>query len=145
MFMIIFLKRQKTIFLYPNATSNGTHVMGISKGVHNNWTHPPKVNIERATAISLKKILEKSENLRKYCFFKQMAVSCSIFTLGGWVQLFQAAFDLIFTVVTLKVALGWHKFDFWALKKIIMDIHLRITLVFSAFWANNEWSVEITL
>ena len=46
---------KKTIFLYPNATSNGTPVMGISKAVQNNWTHPPKVNIEQATAICLKK------------------------------------------------------------------------------------------
>ena len=46
-----------------------------------------------------------------------MAVACSIFTLGGWVQLFWTAFDPIFTVVPLKVALGWHKFDFWAFQK----------------------------
>ena len=46
-----------------------------------------------------------------------MAVAHSIFTLGGQVQLFWTAFDLIFTVVPLKVALGWHKFDFWAFKK----------------------------
>ena len=49
--------------------------------------------------------------------FKQMVVARSIFTLGGWVQLFWTAFDPIFTVVPLKVALGWHKFDFWAFQK----------------------------
>ena len=47
-------------------------------------------------------------------FFKQMAVARSIFTVGGGVQLFWAAFDPIFTVVPLKVALGLEKFDFWA-------------------------------
>ena len=50
-------------------------------------------------------------------FFKEMAVACSIFTLGGWVQLFWMAFDLMFTVVPLKVVLGWHKFDFCAFQK----------------------------
>ena len=39
-------------------------------------------------------------------FFKQMAVARSIFTLGGGVQLFWAAFDMPMTVVPLKVALG---------------------------------------
>ena len=46
-----------------------------------------------------------------------MSVARSIFTLGGWVQLFWTAFDLMFTVVPLKVALGWHKFYFWAFQK----------------------------
>ena len=55
--MIIFLKHPKNIFLYPNATFNGTPVTGISKAVQNNWTHPPKVNIEQATAICLKKYI----------------------------------------------------------------------------------------
>ena len=41
-----------------------------------------------------------------------MAVACSIFTLGWGVQLFWAAFDMPMTVVPLKVALGWDKFDF---------------------------------
>ena len=50
-------------------------------------------------------------------FFKQMAVARSIFTLGGQVQLFWTAFDLIFIVVPLKVTLWWHKFYFWAFKK----------------------------
>ena len=44
--MIIFLNAQKTIFLYPNATFNGTPIMGISKAAQNNLTHPSKVNIE---------------------------------------------------------------------------------------------------
>ena len=43
-----------------------------------------------------------------------MAVACSIFTLCGGLQLFWAAFDMPVTVVPLKVALGWDKFDFWA-------------------------------
>ena len=55
-----------------------------------------------------------------------MAVAHSIFTLDGVVQLFWAAFDM--TVVPLKVALGWDKFDFWPFKKnnhnYALDIHL---------------------
>ena len=66
-----------------------------------------------------------------------MAVARSIFTLDRWVQFFWAAFDMPVTVVPLKVALGWDKFDFWALKKIIMDIHLTYTCVIWAFWENN--------
>ena len=46
-----------------------------------------------------------------------MAVAHSIFNLGGRVQLFWTAFDMPMTGVPLKVALGWHKFDFWAFKK----------------------------
>ena len=46
-----------------------------------------------------------------------MAVACSIFTLGGGVQLFWTAFDMPMTVVPLKVALGWDKFDFWMFQK----------------------------
>ena len=57
-----------------------------------------------------------------------MAVAHSIFTLGGWVQLFWTAFDPMFTVVPLKVALGWHKFYFWAFQKnnhdVTLDTHL---------------------
>ena len=48
-----------------------------------------------------------------------MAVACSIFTLDGWVQLIWAAFDMSVTVVPLKVALGFAKFDLRAFKKII--------------------------
>ena len=48
---------------------------------------------------------------------KQIAVARSIFTLGGWVQLFSTAFDLMFTVVPFKVELGWHKFYFWVFQK----------------------------
>ena len=82
-------------------------------------TLPSKVNIEQATAIYLKqkKYPRKSENLRKYCFFKQMAVARSIFTLGGWVQLFWTAFDMPMKGVPLEVALGWQKFYFWAFQK----------------------------
>ena len=46
-----------------------------------------------------------------------MAVACSIFTLGGWVQLFWTDFDPMFAVILLKVALEWHKFDFWVFQK----------------------------
>ena len=67
-----------------------------------------------------------------------MAVAHSIFTLGGWVQLFCGAFDRPVTVVPLKVALGWDKLDFWVFQKIIMDLHLTSTCVIWAFWANKE-------
>ena len=43
-----------------------------------------------------------------------MAVAHSIFTLDGGFQLLWAAFDLLMTVVPLKVALGLKKIDFWA-------------------------------
>ena len=46
-----------------------------------------------------------------------MAIARSIFTLGGQVQLFWTAFDPMFSVVPFKVALGWHKFDFWVFQK----------------------------
>ena len=46
---------------------------------------------------------------RRIFFFKQMAVARSIFTLGGTVQLFWAAFDMPMTGVPLKVALGYKK------------------------------------
>ena len=52
---LFFWNAQKTIVLYPNATFNATPVMGISKAAQNNWNPPPKVNIERATAICLQK------------------------------------------------------------------------------------------
>ena len=74
-----------------------------------------------------------------------MAVARSIFILDGVVQLFWAAFDMPVTVVLLKVALGWDKFDSWVFKKIIMMWHLTYTCVIWAFCANKEWSGEITL
>ena len=46
-----------------------------------------------------------------------MAVAHSIFTLGGRDQLFWTAFDPMFTVVPLKVALGWHKLYIWVFQK----------------------------
>ena len=46
-----------------------------------------------------------------------MALACSIFTLDGGVQLFSAAFDMPMTVVPLKFALGFEKFDFWEFQK----------------------------
>ena len=54
---------------------------------------------------------------RRQHFFKQMVVARSIFTLGGRVQLFWTAFDLMLAVVPLKVSLEWHKLDFWAFQK----------------------------
>ena len=58
-----------------------------------------------------------------------MAVARSIFTLGGWVQLFWTAFDMPVTGVPLKVALGYKKIVFWAFQKInhghTLDIHLH--------------------
>ena len=57
-----------------------------------------------------------------------MAVARSIFTLGGQVQLFLTAFDLMFTVVPLKVASVCHKFDFCVFQKnnhdVTLDNHL---------------------
>ena len=78
-------------------------------------------------------------------FFKQIAVAHSIFTLGGGVQLFWAAFDMPMTGIPLTVALGYNKLVFWAFKNKIMDIHLTPTCMIWAFWANKEWSGEITL
>ena len=57
-----------------------------------------------------------------------MAVARSIFTLGGWVQLFWTAFDLMFAVVPLRVALVWHKFYFWVFQKNNHDVTLRLHL-----------------
>ena len=43
--------------------------------------------------------------------------------------MFWAAFDMPMTVVPLKVALGWGKFDFWAFQKnnhdMTLDTHLH--------------------
>ena len=50
-------------------------------------------------------------------FFKQMALAHSIFTVYGGIQLIWVAFDMTVTVVPLKDALGWQKFDFWAFQK----------------------------
>ena len=71
-------------------------------------------------------------------FFKQMAVAQSIFILDGWVQLFWAAFDMPVTGVPLKGALLYKKLCFGCFKEIIMDIHLTLTWVISAFWENKE-------
>ena len=62
-----------------------------------------------------------------------MAVAHSIFTLCGMVQLFWAAFDMPMTVVPLKVALRWDKFDFWAYQKNNHEGHLTFTCVIWAF------------
>ena len=64
--MIIFLNAQKSNFPDPNATFNGTTVMGRSKAAQSNWTPLSKVNIKWATAICLKKI-EKIVAFPMYC------------------------------------------------------------------------------
>ena len=74
-----------------------------------------------------------------------MAVARSIFTLDGGFQLFCAAFDMPMTGVALKVALGYKKMFFGHFKKIIMMLHLTVTWVILAFWANKESPGEITL
>ena len=43
-----------------------------------------------------------------------MTLADPIFTLDGEFQLFWAAFDLLVTVVPLKVALGLEQIDFWS-------------------------------
>ena len=67
-----------------------------------------------------------------------MAVAHSIFTSGGWVQLFWTAFDMPVTVEPLKVELGYNKFVFWAFQKYshghtldnhLHDYHIRSDLV----------------
>ena len=50
-----------------------------------------------------------------------MAVAHSIFTLGGWVQLFWTALYMPVTGVPLEVGLGWQKFYFGAFQKIIIQ------------------------
>merc|ERR1712059_96098 len=54
---IIFLKRPKINFSNPNATFNGTTVMGRSKAAKTIEPPSSKVNIELATAICLQKQL----------------------------------------------------------------------------------------
>ena len=58
-----------------------------------------------------------------------MAVARSIFTLGGRVQLFWTAVDMLVTGVPLEVALGYKKIVFWAYQKNnhghTLDIHLH--------------------
>ena len=58
-----------------------------------------------------------------------MALADPKFTLDGWFQFCWAAFDLSMTVVPLKVALGFDKFDFWEFQKnnhdVTLDTHLR--------------------
>ena len=60
------------------------------------------MNIERATAISLKKIPEKVKNLENIF----LTTGCSLLNIHfRWgVQLFWSAFDMHVTVVPLKVA-----------------------------------------
>ena len=53
-----------------------------------------------------------------------MAVAISIFHLDGGFQLFWSAFYLPITVVSLKVALGLQKKDFWVFQK---DNHTSVT------------------
>ena len=54
-----------------------------------------------------------------------MAVARSIFTLGGWVQLFWTAFVMPVTGVPLKVALAYKKIVFWVFKKNSHDVTLE--------------------
>ena len=51
-----------------------------------------------------------------------MDLADPIFTSVLGFQLFWADFDLIVTVVPLKVALGWEKIDFWPFQKIITQV-----------------------
>ena len=83
-FQYFFLNAPKTNFSNPDATFNGTTVMGRSKAVQNNWNPPSKVNIERATAICLKKsfFLKFVKNLENICF-RKTALADPIFTLDG--------------------------------------------------------------
>ena len=67
-----------------------------------------------------------------------MAVAWSIFNLGGWVQLFWTAFDMPMTGVPLKVALGWHKFNFWVFQKINHGHSLDIYLPYYFFNAQKS-------
>ena len=53
-----------------------------------------------------------------------MAVACSIFTVGGQVQLFWTTFDMPMTGVPLKVALGYKKNVFRAFQKNNHDVTL---------------------
>ena len=76
-----------------------------------------------------------------------MTVAHSIFTLDGGFQLFWAAFDLIVTVVPLKVALGWEKLIFGHLKKSACQVTPHDYFFkcpkqinfFSQFYSNLEW------
>ena len=56
--------------------------------------------------------------------FRKMALAYPIFTLVVGFQLFWAAFDLLVTVVPLKVALGLEKIDFWSFQKKYHDVTL---------------------
>ena len=64
-----------------------------------------------------KKIPQKVKTWENIVFFKEMAVAHSIFTLGGWVQLFWTYFDMPMTGVPLKVALGYKKNCFLGISK----------------------------
>ena len=60
--------------------------------------------------------MKNLENIRK------MALADPIFSLVVGFQLFWAAFDLLVTVVPLKVALGWENLIFGHFKKIITQV-----------------------
>ena len=79
------------------------------------------MNIERATAICLKKFPKFVKNLENI-LFRKMALADPIFALDGRFQLFWTAFDMLVTVVPLKAALVWEKIIFWHLKKIITQV-----------------------
>ena len=59
-----------------------------------------------------------------------MALPDTVFTLDGWFQLFWAAFDLLFTVVPLKVALGLKKLIVGHFKKIIAQVYVNLVIIF---------------
>ena len=58
-----------------------------------------------------------------------MALADQIFTLDGGLQLFWAAFDPIFAVAPLKVAIELEKCSFWALTKIIMQVSVKCNIM----------------
>ena len=60
---------------------------------------------------------QKATNHLKKKKRKNMTVACSIFTLGGQVELFWTAFDMPATGVPLKVASGYKKIVFGCFKK----------------------------
>ena len=57
-----------------------------------------------------------------------MAVAHSIFTLGGWVQLFWTAFDMPVARGTIKSCIRIQKNVFWEIKKNNHDVTLRLHL-----------------
>ena len=67
-----------------------------------------------------------------------MALADPIFTLVVGFQLFWAAFDMLFTVVPLKVASGLEKNDFWAFQKIIMQVNVKCDIMIIYLKCQNQ-------